>query len=68
MITRICEGTSQTQHVVTAHRHHPLSAVPGQFRLAYATQDQMGLMSAERVEPFAYVAALSADFRIEGKR
>jgi hypothetical protein len=43
MITRICEGISQTQHVVTAHRHHPLSAVPGQIRLAYATQDQMGV-------------------------
>lgn len=36
MITRIYEGTSQTQHVVTAHRHHSLSAVPGQIRLAYA--------------------------------
>jgi hypothetical protein len=43
MITRIYEGISQTQHVVTAHRHHPLSAVPGQIRLAYATQDQMGV-------------------------
>jgi hypothetical protein len=43
MITRICEGASQAQHVVTAHRHHPLSAVPGQIRLAYATQDQMGV-------------------------
>ena len=43
MITRICEGISQTQHVVTAHRDHPLSAVPGQIRLAYATQDQMGV-------------------------
>ena len=56
MITRICEGISQTQHVVTAHRHHPLSAVPGQIRLAYARQDQMGVDVGGGSTPYPHIA------------
>jgi hypothetical protein len=64
MITRIYEGSSQTQHVVTARRHHSLSAVPGQIRLAYATQDQMGVDVGGGANPVSPYCSISYDAEI----
>jgi hypothetical protein len=65
MITRIYEGISQTQHVVTAHRHHPLPAVPGQIRLAYATQDQMGVDVGGGTDPIPPYCSICSSAEID---
>ena len=38
----------------------------GRVGLTYDTRPRWGLMSVERVEPFAYGGVLSADFHVGG--
>lgn len=55
MITRIYEGTNQTERVVIATR----CECPGQIRLTYATPNQIGVDIGGRIDPVSPYCSMS---------